>query len=162
MRARVGGEPQRVGSILEQTLKNMSLDRKLKEHEIWHIWNSVVGEHVSRNAQPDFMRNRILFVRVSSSPWMQQLHYMGTGIVEALNKRLSVPVVEGIRFKIGDIDPHWKPNPTPSRPSKPNRSLGKGIPKEVQKTLSPIKDVQMRKILGRVMLKDLGRRRANR
>jgi hypothetical protein len=42
--------------------------------------------------------------------------------------------------------------------SNPIPSPGKGISKEIRKTLSPIKDGQMKEILGRVILKDLGRR----
>ena len=158
MKGKARRNPQRVGAILEKTLKKMSLDRKLKEHEIWNVWNSVVGEHVSRHAQPDFMRNKILFVKVSSSPWMQQLHYMGMGIVEALNKILGTHIIEEIRFKLGELDPECKSTITPSQSSKPIPSPGKGISKEIRKTLSPIKDGQMKKILGRVILKDLGRR----
>jgi len=158
MSAKTTRIPQRVGSILEKTLKNMSLDRKLKEHEVWNVWNSVVGEHVSSHAQPDFMRNKILFVRVSSSPWMQQLCYMSKGIVEALNKRLGAPIVEEIRFKLGEVDPPCRGTPTPSPSSNPVPSPGKAISKEIQKSLSPIKDMQMREILERVILKDLGRR----
>jgi hypothetical protein len=159
MKAKARRNPQRVGSILEKTLKKMSLDRKLKEHEIWNVWDSVVGDHVSRHAQPDFMRNRILFVKVSSSPWMQQLHYMGEGITEALNKRLGTHIIEEIRFKLGKVDPQWKPSTTPPQPPNPTPSPGKGIPKEIRKTLSPIKDVQMKKILGRVIRRDLERQK---
>ncbi len=158
MKGKARRNPQRVGAILEKTLKKMSLDRKLKEHEIWNVWNSVVGEHVSRHAQPDFMRNKILFVKVSSSPWMQQLHYMGVGIVEALKKRLGTHIIEEIRFKLGEVDPQLKSTTTPLQSSNPIPSPGKGISKEIRKTLSPIKDGQMKEILGRVILKDLGRR----
>lgn len=159
MKAKVGREPQRVGSILEKALKKMSLDRKLKEHEIWNVWNSVAGEHVARHAQPDFMRNGILFVRVSTSPWMQQLSYMSQGIVEALNQSLGAPIVQGIRFKLGDIVPSSKPIPRPSEPPHPISPPQEGISREIQKTLSPIKDIRMREILGRMILKDLGRRK---
>jgi len=159
MKTKARRNPQRVGSILEKTLKKMSLDRKLKEHEIWNVWDSVVGEQVSRHAQPDFMRNKILFVKVSSSPWMQQLYYMGKGIVEALNKSLGPHIIEEIRFKLGEVDPQWKPTTTSLQSSNPIPSPGKGISEEIRKTLSPIKDVQMKEILGRVLLKDLGRRK---
>ncbi len=156
MKAKAERNPQRVGSVLEETLKKMSLERKLKEYEVWNVWNSVVGEPVFRHAQPDFMRNRILFVKVSSSPWMQQLSYMGKGIVEALNKRLGAPVIEEIRFKLGAVDFQWEQ--IPSRSSNPIPSPGKGIPNEIRKALSPIKDMQMKEVLARVMLKALGRR----
>lgn len=158
MKEKARRNPQRVGAILEKTLKKMSLDRKLKEHEIWNVWNSVVGEHVFRNAQPDFMKNKILFVKVSSSPWMQQLHYMSRGIVEALNRRLGTHIVEEIRFKLGEIDLPCKGTPTSSRSSDPTPSRGKGISKEVRRTLSSIKDVEVREILGKLILKDQGMR----
>ncbi|MFB0507574.1 MAG: DUF721 domain-containing protein [Thermodesulfobacteriota bacterium] len=158
MKAKARRNPQRIGSILEKTLKKMSLDRKLKEHEIWNVWNSVVGEPVSRHAQPDFMKNKILFVKVSSSPWMHQLHYMGKGICEALNKRLGTHIIEEIRFRLGEVDLPCNETPTSSRSSHTTPPRGKGIPKEIRQTLSSIKDVEVRKILGKVILMDRGRR----
>ncbi|UCD72234.1 MAG: DUF721 domain-containing protein [Syntrophobacterales bacterium] len=158
MKAKARRNPQRVGAVLEKTLKKMSLEGKLKEHEIWNVWNNVVGEHVFHHAQPEHMRNKILFVKVSSSAWMQQLYYMSKEIVVALNKRLGAHVIEEIRFKLGEIDFRRESPPPPSRSSNPIPSPSKGISKEIQKTLSPIKDVQIKEILGRVMLMALGRR----
>jgi hypothetical protein len=159
MSAKARREPQRVGSILEKTLKKMSLDGKLRQHEAMNVWNCVVGEHVSRHAQPEFIRNKILFVRVSSPPWMHQLSYMSRGIVEALNERVGTPIVEEIRFKLGEIDPHGKPIPPAPRPSHPTPPFDKGITRKIEKTLSPIRDRETREILGRVILKGLQRRK---
>jgi len=154
MKAKVGREPQRVGLILEKALKNMSLDRKLKEHEIWNVWNSVAGEHVARHAQPEFMRNGILFVRVSTSPWMQQLSYMGKGITEALNERLGAPIVEEIRFKLGKVDLPSEASAASSRPANPSSSPENNIARKIRENLSPIKDSKLREILGKLILKD--------
>jgi predicted nucleic acid-binding Zn ribbon protein len=159
MKPKARREPQRVGSILEKTLKNMSLEGKLKQHEVWNVWDDVVGEHVSRHAQPEFMKSGILFVKVSSSPWMQQLHYMGKGIIKALNARLGLLIVEEIRFKLGEIDPSRKQASSPPQSPPPTPSPAKDTPKRIQKALSPIRDMKIREILGRVMLKDLGRRK---
>ncbi len=157
MRAKARREPQRVGSILEKTLKKMSLDGKLKQHEAINVWNSVVGEHVSQHAQPEFIRNKILFVRATSPPWMQQLSYMSKGIIEALNERLGMSIVEEIRFKLGEVDPQGKPIPTPSRSSHPTPPSDKRTTKKIEKTLSPIRDRETREILGRLILKGLQR-----
>jgi hypothetical protein len=159
MKTKAGRELQRIGVILERTLRDMSLEGKLKEHEVWNAWDGVVGKHVSRNAQPESIRNKILFVRVSTSPWMQQLSYMGEGIVEALNKRLGGPIVQGIRFKLGDIPPKSKTTPPHRGLLHTIPPLGKGAARKIQETLSPIKDVHMREILGRVMFKDMGSRK---
>jgi hypothetical protein len=159
MRAKTRREPQRVGSILEKALKKMSLDGKLKQHEAMNVWNSVVGEHVSRHAQPEFIRNKILFVRATSPPWMQQLSYMSRGIIEALNEKVGMPIVEEIRFKLGEVDPQGKAIPTDSRSSHPTPSFEKHITKKIEKTLSPIRDRETREILGRVILKGMHRRK---
>jgi hypothetical protein len=63
-----------------------------------------------------------------------------------------------IRFKLGEIDLPCNGTPTSSRPSNPTPPPGKGISKEVRRTLSSIKDVGVREILGKVILKDQGRR----
>jgi hypothetical protein len=137
MKPKARREPQRVGSILEKTLKNMSLEGKLKQHEVWNVWDDVVGEHVSRHAQPEFMKSGILFVKVSSSPWMQQLHYMGKGIIKALNARLGLLIVEEIRFKLGEIDPSRKQASSPPQ-SPPSDSLaGQGYPEADSKGSLP-------------------------
>ena len=159
MKTKAGREPQRVGSILKRSLRDMSLEGKLKAHEVWNVWDGVVGEHVSRHAQPERMRNKILFVRVSTSPWMQQLSYMGEGIVESLNKRLGAPIVEEIRFKLGDVVPQSKPAPPQPGPLTNFPPPRKDAARKIQKTLSPIKDTQIREILGRVILKDMGNRK---
>ena len=154
MKAKVGRKPQRIGSILEKTLKKMSLDTKLREYEVWNVWDDAVGEYVSRNAQPDFMRNKILYVRVSSSPWMQQLSYMGKGITEALNERLGAPIVEEIRFKLGKVDLPSEASVASSRPVNPSSSPEKTIAREIRENLSPIKDSKLREILGKLILRD--------
>ena len=159
MRAKARKEPQRVGLILEKTLKKMSLDGKLKQHKAINVWDSVVGEHVSRHAQPEFIRNKILFVRVSSPPWMQQLSYMSRGIVEALNETVGTPIVEEIRFKLGEVDPQGNPSPTASRSSHPTPPLDKRMTRKIEKTLSPIRDRETREILGRMILRGLHRRK---
>jgi predicted nucleic acid-binding Zn ribbon protein len=154
MKAKAARKPQRIGSILEKTLKKMSLDTKLKEYEVWNVWDDAVGEYVSRNAQPDFMRNKILYVRVSSSPWMQQLSYMGKGITEALNERLGAPIVEEIRFKLGKVDLPSEASAASSRPANPSSSPENNIAREIRENLSPIKDSKLREILGKLILKD--------
>ena len=131
----------------------------MKEHEVWNVWDGIVGKHVSRNAQPESMRNKILFVRVSTSPWMQQLSYMGEGIVEALNKRLGARIVEGIRFKLGDVAPKSKPTTPHPGLLHTTPPLRKGAARKIQETLSPINDAHMKEILGRVMSKDMGSRK---
>jgi len=95
---------ERLGAVLDQSLKRFDLSARLDEYGVWPIWNDVVGKTIANNAQPEKIRNGTLFVKVSSPVWMQQLQFMKEMIVEKLNRRLKGEVVKTIFFMVGRID----------------------------------------------------------
>lgn len=95
---------ERLGEILDKSLKRLELSAKLKEYGVWPIWNEIVGVTIARNAQPEKIRNGTLFVKVSSSTWMQELQYMKEMISEKLNQNLGREVVKNIFFFVGKLD----------------------------------------------------------
>lgn len=97
--------PEKIHSILERVLSGLNLGIKVKQFEIWEVWDSVVGQHIARHAQPHQIRNMILWTVVSSSTWMQQLEFMKKTIVDKLNDRIGEEVVKDIRFRIGEFPP---------------------------------------------------------
>lgn len=70
-------------------------------HAVWGFWDRVVGETMARNAQPAAFKQRMLLVHVSSSVWLQEMHFRKTELIERLNLAAGSRVVEDIRFKIG-------------------------------------------------------------
>jgi predicted nucleic acid-binding Zn ribbon protein len=99
-------DPQidRLGEVLDNSLKRFALSLRLDEYRVWPIWNDTVGATVARNAQPEKIRNGTLFVKVTSPVWMQQLQYMKEMIAEKLNQRLKSEVVRNIFFVVGKVD----------------------------------------------------------
>ncbi len=89
---------------MDKSLKRLELSAKLKEYGVWPIWNEIVGVTIARNAQPEKIRNGTLFVKVSSSTWMQELQYMKEMISEKLNQNLGREVVKNIFFFVGKLD----------------------------------------------------------
>src|SRR5262245_31206764 len=102
--ARHDSQIERLGQVLDKSLKRMEISPRLDEYGVWPIWNEVVGATIARNAQPEKIRNGTLFVKVSSPVWMQQLQYMKELIVERLNQRLKNQVVKTIFFMVGQLD----------------------------------------------------------
>ena len=96
---------ERLGAVLEKSLKRLELGTRLDEYGVWPVWNEVVGEPIARNAQPEKIRNGTLFVRVTSPVWMQQLQYMKEMIAEKLNHRLRADIVRNIFFVVGAVAP---------------------------------------------------------
>ena len=70
---------------------------------VWGFWDGVVGETLARNAQPAAFKQRILMVHVSSSVWMQELHFLKRELITRLNQAAGARVVEDIQFKIGAL-----------------------------------------------------------
>ncbi len=95
---------ERLGQVLDKSLKRMEISTRLDEYGVWPIWNDIVGTTIARNAQPEKIRNGTLFVKVTSSVWMQQLQYMKEMIAEKLNQRLKTDVVRNIFFVVGRIN----------------------------------------------------------
>src|SRR5919106_4708216 len=121
-------DPQidRLGEVLDNSLKRFQLSPRLDEYRVWPIWNDTVGPTVARNAQPEKIRNGTLFVKVSSPVWMQQLQYMKEMIAEKLNHRLRAGLVKIIFFVVGKVKAdiaEAEPNP----PVKAARAEDRGL-----------------------------------
>ena len=96
-------KPLLLRSVLEQTLKGLELDTPIRTHSIWVAWSKIVGEPIALQTQPHAIRNRILFVEVSHSTWVQQLQFLKPTLLEKINGFLGEPLIEDIRFKVGNI-----------------------------------------------------------
>jgi hypothetical protein len=90
-------------SILDSILHKPQGKGRPEYCNIWNVWNEVVGPHIATRAQPETVRNGILFVSVESSVWMQELGFMKGAILERLLNRLGSPVIHDIRFKLATI-----------------------------------------------------------
>ncbi len=68
---------------------------------IWKVWDDVVGPPIAKNAQPSWIKNRKLRIKVSDPIWLQELEYAEESIREKLNGKLGRKAVEKIEFRIG-------------------------------------------------------------
>lgn len=102
--AKKDAQLERVGEVLDLSLKRLDLTPRLDEYRVWPIWNEVVGKVIANNAQPEKIRNGTLFVKVTSPVWMQQLQFMKELIADKLNQRLKGELVKTIFFMVGRID----------------------------------------------------------
>lgn len=114
--AKKESEIEKLGEVLEKSLKRLDLSTSLEEYGVWPIWDDTVGPTIARNAQPEKIRHGTLFVKVSSPIWMQQLQYMKELLSDKLNQRLRKEVVKNIFFVVGKINTH-SPNPEAQEPA---------------------------------------------
>jgi hypothetical protein len=144
----------RVGEVLGNSLKRLDLSFRLSEYGVWPVWDEVVGKTIAVNAQPEKIRNGTLFVKVTSSVWMQQLQFMKEMIAEKLNHRLNREVVKNIFFVVGRIDSPATPEPLTGAPTPAIDQE----PKIDEQFLESVSDPELRQAFKK-LLKSYSRRR---
>lgn len=144
-------KPQPIRSILEKTLKALEIDTPLKGYSVFGAWKEIVGEAVANQTQPRAIRNRILFLDVSHSTWMQQLQFLKPTLLEKINHYLGEPLIQDIRFKLGKI------STTLSSPSVPfsleKEKLDQRTLTRIESALKEIEDEELRNRLRYVLIK---------
>jgi len=144
----------KLDKILQKTLRKMDLNTRLEGYRIWLLWSDIVGEQIARNAQPERLRNQILFVRVSSSTWMHQLQTMKPMLLERIHRVIKGAVIKDIRFSLGEVIP---PTLASLRPQPKVEPEAIRLGAEMETYLEQIKDGELKTLIRNVMVKQAGK-----
>jgi hypothetical protein len=151
--------PQKLGNILQDILKKHNISIDSGEQRLLEIWNRAVGLQISAHTRPEKLKRNTLFVKVSSSVWMHQLHILKSDIIEKINTLLGKELVKNVHFSIGEIPSSPSRNPYPPSFSPESYPLRDKEKKVIEKHTSSVKDQELKEILQRVMTKNIIRRR---
>jgi predicted nucleic acid-binding Zn ribbon protein len=140
-----------VHTAVKGALHRLNLDARMKGYAAWMVWDKAVGDTIAQQAQPAFMRGGVLFVKCSSSAWMQQLQFMKGQICAQLNQLLGKEVIKDIRFQMGMID-----HPSRSDASVKDQEvmLDDAEQARIDEALRPLQDPDIREIARRIMIKE--------
>ncbi len=97
-------KPAPLRDVLREALKVCGMDVDLQLYSLWEQWPDLVGPAIAKNAHPVAIKQTLLLINVSSAPWMHQLQYLKSELIEKLNNALGREAVKDIRFKIGHFD----------------------------------------------------------
>ena len=139
--------PTTISSVLGATLPNLNLGAKLKEYRLKKLWPECVGKAIARHAAPVRIIGTVLFCSVESAPWMTELNYQKSAIIEKLNSLLGPETVTDIVFRTGQVKGQLSYK-APSRASRPVTPEEESF---IQKTTQGIKDEKLKKLVSRVM-----------
>ncbi len=87
---------RKIDSIIKEFLGEISIDKKLKEVSLVSKWESLMGKAVSNRTSQIYIRNHILFLRVSSPVLKNELLMMRQQIIDKLNENAGEKLVEEI------------------------------------------------------------------
>jgi len=100
-------------SVLKDIAHDLKFEDKMEQVMLYRLWKEAVGDAVARNATPVLVRGGVLHVNVTSSVWMQELHFLRAMVLEKINTGLSSTKINDIRFKVGPVvSPVQRQSPT--------------------------------------------------
>jgi predicted nucleic acid-binding Zn ribbon protein len=92
-----------IGSIIDDVLKTYRREPACELIRVWHVWDGIVGDVISKNAKPGAFNGRILLVYVTSSTWVHQLQFLKEEMIAKLNEALGKSLIDDLKFKIGPV-----------------------------------------------------------
>jgi predicted nucleic acid-binding Zn ribbon protein len=87
---------QRISDVILEYLRELRIDRKLKEVELVSQWESVMGKIVANRTKQIYVKNHILYLQVTSSVLKTELLMMRQDIIDRLNENAGERIVEQI------------------------------------------------------------------
>lgn len=86
--------------ILSNLMGDANLPFNPNDALIWKVWDEVVGTAIAKHAQPSWIKDGRLRVKVTDPIWLQELGFVGETVREKINKKLGRKAVERIEFRL--------------------------------------------------------------
>ena len=90
---------KQISHILDKLFRDPKLRPYFIEGAIATRWPRVMGQHIASVAKPIKYENGVLFVKVSSASWRNELSMMSQEIIDKLNDSFGRKEVERIVFR---------------------------------------------------------------
>jgi predicted nucleic acid-binding Zn ribbon protein len=90
--------PSSVGDALGAFFKNTGLDAVFKEWDAVINWRQVAGERISEVTECERVEDGVMYVRVMSAPWRQELIYLKEPLMESIRRETGCGTIKDIVF----------------------------------------------------------------
>lgn len=144
------GKAEKATDILRSLLVGKKWQKRIDLHQVFLFWQEVVGDGIAAHAEPEVIRGTVLWIKVSDSVWMQQLHLQKVLLLEKLNSRLHGDKLSDLRFHL-DVNSGTRPEePKPAR-----KRTAKSVPPppELENMIGLLESKDMQEALRRLWSK---------
>ncbi len=80
----------------QELLKAYRLEGKFREKSLIHDWSSLVGKTIGDRTQSVFIRDKKLFVKITSGPVKREIQMNKTKILRLIEERYGADVIEDL------------------------------------------------------------------
>ncbi len=89
-------ETLNISEIINSLLKEQGLESKLYENRLMNSWEDLLGKTISRTTKSLYIKERILFVHISSSVVKHEVMMIRDELVKKLNQKAGKQVIDKI------------------------------------------------------------------
>jgi predicted nucleic acid-binding Zn ribbon protein len=154
----VKSEPNLLGTLLQELFQRKKWQQHLEQHKIFLIWEDIVGAGIAAHAHPDCIRGKVLWLKVTDSVWMQQLHLEKRVLLATINEQLGEQELQDIRFRLDTK----LPSRPPEVPASKSRPAGEQVSTRdvtlFEEMVLPLRDEELKATMRRLWLKSRHRK----
>lgn len=90
---------QSLADVLRDYIRENNIGKKLKESDIVNSWEEVLGKTIAHYTRNVAIKNRILYVEISSAVVKNELFLIRGEIVKKLNEKAGEELIDKIVFR---------------------------------------------------------------
>ena len=83
---------------IEAFLKTFDLKTRFNETYLIAFWGRMMGPTIASRTKEIYVKNRVLYLRIDSSPLRQELFMAKTKLLDLINKDVGESVVDDVVF----------------------------------------------------------------
>lgn len=87
-----------VDEVVSMFLRQNGLETPLLQNRLVDAWDTVAGNAIARYTEEKYIRNQVLFVKITSPALRSDLSMMRSQLVNKLNKYVGARIIVDIRF----------------------------------------------------------------
>lgn len=144
------GKAEKAADILRSLLVEKKWQQRINLHQVFLFWEAAVGRDIAVHAEPEVIRGSVLWIKVSDSVWMQQLHLQKMLLLETINQRLRDDKLSDLRFHL-DVHSGSPVGEPKTRSRKKKKSAA--MPRELEKMIALLDDKDTQEALRRLWRK---------
>lgn len=93
------GRPVSIQEAMHRLVLELGIAPKMAQYDVITSWPDVVGPQIARVTTPQRMENGVLYVTVTTAPWRAELTMKRLELIDKLNTRAGMRVLNDIRFR---------------------------------------------------------------
>ncbi|MBT3229173.1 MAG: DUF721 domain-containing protein [Candidatus Marinimicrobia bacterium] len=89
---------QIIGNVFTQLFQDLGIDKAIQQNMAVSRWAEIVGERIAQISEAERIEKGVLYVKVSSPVWRNELVFMKSNLINTVNEALAKTVVKDIKF----------------------------------------------------------------